>query len=132
MSTKKIPRWLSALLMKCPACREANLFENRNPYIFSKLLKMPKRCHNCDQDFEIENGFYWGAMMISYLFGSILLFALVLIGYFVLGLSVSRTLIYSIIIHFLYTPWLFRLSRSVWIHLFVPLGGGVRELFDDF
>jgi len=124
-------RVASAIRMKCPACRKADLFENRNPYILSKLFAMHKACPKCSQDFEIEVGFYWGAMMISYLGGAILLFALVLIGYFALGFSVSKTLIGSIIIHLLYTPWLFRLSRSIWIHLFVPLGGGVKELFDN-
>lgn len=86
--------------MRCPACREAQLFENRNPYILSKLLKMHKQCPSCEQDFEIEVGFYWGAMMISYMGGAILLFALVLIGRFALGFPLGQTLIAGVLIHF--------------------------------
>ena len=57
---------MSILKLKCPRCGEADMFCNSNVYKFKGFFDMPKECPNCKQDFEIEPGFYYGAMYVSY------------------------------------------------------------------
>lgn len=81
----------SALLGKCPRCRKGNMF---NPAIFRPFTKqkMLDRCEICNLHFEIESGFYWGAMYFSY------------------ALNVAESVIISFIIYFLtgsHSPWLY-------------------------
>ena len=50
---------------KCPKCRKGSMFTH-TAYNLSHLGDMPERCSVCDLRFEIEPGFFWGAMYISY------------------------------------------------------------------
>ena len=64
---------------KCPRCRKADMFTNKNPYIFNEMAKMPKHCPNCGLKLEPETGFYYGSMYLSYaigVFSSLLFFAI--------------------------------------------------------
>jgi len=53
------------LACKCPKCRKGNMFTHK-AYQLSNFSDMPERCEVCDLRFEIEPGFFWGAMYISY------------------------------------------------------------------
>lgn len=111
---------LSALIkLKCPKCHEGNLFINPNPYILSTIDKMPKVCPCCDQPFEPEPGFYYGAMYISYGIGVVLF----LTSFFLMEvlLQVSGYLFLGFYICSLLTLWpvVFRYSRVIYIYLFV-------------
>lgn len=104
---------------KCPKCHTGNLFDTSNPYSFSNIDKMPDNCPNCGQKFWLEPGFYYGAMYISYALTialSVAVFvAMIVLWHFdllwYLGLNTL-----SLILLF---PAIFRLSRSIWIHIFV-------------
>jgi uncharacterized protein (DUF983 family) len=62
------PSVLAALVgCKCPQCRKGNMFVSR-AYDLKRLGDMPEKCAHCGFKFEIEPGFYWGAMYISYAF----------------------------------------------------------------
>ena len=56
----------SVLAAKCPKCHKGDFFETSNPYNLKKFDKMHKKCPECGQDFELETGFYYGAMYVSY------------------------------------------------------------------
>jgi uncharacterized protein (DUF983 family) len=108
----------SILKYKCPRCHEGDLFYTPT-FSFKKTFEMPKSCNVCNQKYEIEPGFYWGAMYVSYaLSGGYMLFGFALL-FFLVGLNpiVSYAVITLLVIP-LY-PLFFRLSRSVWINLFV-------------
>jgi uncharacterized protein (DUF983 family) len=62
----KRSKFSSTLNIKCPACREGNLFVNPNPYNFSHITKANKACPNCGENFVKEPGFYFGAAYVSY------------------------------------------------------------------
>ena len=50
---------------KCPRCRSGKMF----PYPATQLKNfsiMNKSCDVCGLEFEIEPGFFWGAMYVSY------------------------------------------------------------------
>ena len=62
-----MPNFLSSILqLKCPKCRQGDLFCNKSSYKYKGFFDMPKKCSECGQDFEIETGFYYGAMYVSY------------------------------------------------------------------
>ena len=63
------PNIVSSILMcKCPKCHEGNLFKNKRIYKYKGYFDMPNNCPKCGQDFQIEAGFYLGAMFVSYAF----------------------------------------------------------------
>jgi endogenous inhibitor of DNA gyrase (YacG/DUF329 family) len=110
----------SILFHKCPRCQETGMFEESNPYAFSKLFDMKKPCPVCGQDPELgEIGFYWGAMYIGYALSVGLLLIMVALAYFVFGLNVIQSIISVSIIHIILIPYQFRTARMIWINVFV-------------
>jgi len=109
----------SVLRNKCPRCHEGDLFLTKNPYSFSNIDKMPDTCPNCGQKYWIEPGFYYGAMYISYALTvalSVAVFvAMIVLWHFdikwYLGLNFTAMAVLF--------PLIFRLSRSIWAHIFI-------------
>lgn len=117
----------SVLTNKCPRCREGKLFTGSNPYDFSNITKMNENCPVCGQPTEIEVGFYVGTGYVSYAltvayFVSSFVAWKVLIG-MTFDLDDNRILYWlfsAIALVILIQPILMRLSRSIWIAMFVP------------
>lgn len=117
----------SVLTNKCPRCREGKLFTGSNPYDFSNITKMNENCPICGQPTEIEVGFYVGTGYVSYAltvayFVSSFVAWKVLIG-MTFDLDDNRILYWlfsAIALVILIQPILMRLSRSIWIAMFVP------------
>lgn len=115
----KVSLLSSVFKNKCPRCREGDLFLTKNPYSFSNIDKMPDNCPKCGQKYWIEPGFYYGAMYISYALTialSVAIFvAMIVLWHFdikwYLGLNFTAMVI-------LFPP-IFRLSRSVWAHIYI-------------
>lgn len=89
----------------------------------SKFIQMHETCPNCGFRFEIEPGFFFGAMYISYAV-SVALFAV--IGFIIFQITNdppfwSYTLVMPGVV-ILLTPVTFRFSRVLFLHLF----GGVK------
>ena len=121
MPETKPPSALSAIANhRCPRCRTGTTFLY-GPYdLKARFLVMHKHCPHCGQEFEIEPGFFWGAMYISYAFTT---------GWFLVGL----------VIYFAYWPpvWVFigiylafvlltvpinnRYARTLLLHIFSPI-----------
>jgi len=104
---------------KCPKCHKGNFFIVKNPYNLKLFDKMNSRCSICNENFERETGFYYGAMYVSY--GLTVGFGIVL---FLLMCVMFNNEIISYIITFsalliVLLPVIFRLSRLIWINLFV-------------
>lgn len=115
--------------MKCPNCRKGNMFTNKSIFPLNKLLEMPEHCSECGQKFELEVGFYYGTGYVSYAL-SIALFVAVLVPYWlVLGLSFMDNSVYyylitSITVVLLAQPWLMRISRVLYLNMFVKYKQG--------
>jgi uncharacterized protein (DUF983 family) len=54
----------AALHCKCPKCRTGNMFANSPLNIFGQ--KMNENCSHCGFKFEIEPGYFYVAMFVSY------------------------------------------------------------------
>jgi len=115
-------KFKSVLQERCPRCRQGRLFRYAK-YNIKNFDKMYKQCTNCGLNFEIEPGFYTGAMYISYAF-SVAIFVIVGFLLFIffndpdIYVYVTATLL-TILILF---PLLFRYSRVIYLHVF----GGVN------
>jgi len=110
----------SIATMTCPRCQESKLFTTSNPYDFSRIFKMPEHCPTCGQKFEMEPGFYYGAMYVGYGV-SVAYLVSVWVALLVIYPSFTTTeyLVGAIGTLLLLTPFFFRLSRVIWINLFV-------------
>jgi uncharacterized protein (DUF983 family) len=109
----------SVFRQKCPRCHQGNLFETKNPYSFSNLDKMPDNCPHCGQKYWIEPGFYYGAMYISYGLTVALSVAVFVAMTVLWEFDIIWYLVLNFSAIFLLFPPIFRLSRSIWIHIFV-------------
>lgn len=80
---------------------------------------MPKYCLKCGQDFEIETGFYYGAMYASYAL-TIAITVTVFVAITLLGLfSTTIFLILDVLALVITMPYITRVSRSVWIAMMI-------------
>ena len=98
-----------------------------NAYKLRSTVRMHKRCAACGEDFEREPGFYFGAAYVSYAL-TVALWMAVLVammtfdawGWIEFGmfthpgtyLTTGCTLLLVLM------PFVYRLSRSIWISLF--------------
>ncbi len=109
---------------KCPRCREGNLFTHNNPYNLKHSLKMPDNCPECGQKFEPEVGFYYGTGYVSYGLSFAISIIAFIAWWFTLGFSLTdNSLFYylagDIALLLVLQPLLMRISRSIWIAIFV-------------
>ena|ERR1019366_5324324 len=117
----------SVLKLKCPRCQEGNLFLNRNPYNLKMFDKMPDRCPVCGEDFVRESGFFWGAMMVSHAFTTVIAVVVHLIVFYFYGWDIAPNIIAIITIILILFPIVFRTSRAIWINIFVDYDAAFSE-----
>lgn len=115
-----MPKLIPSIInCKCPKCRQGDLFCNKSSYQYKGFFDMPKKCPKCGQDFQIEAGFYYGAMYMSYAF-TIAIIVAVFVAMIVFDVfTIDRFLITDFIVLVLVIPYIFRLSRSSWISLMI-------------
>lgn len=118
----------SIITTKCPRCREGNMFPEGTLYS-TKFAKMNQSCPCCGQSFEPEPGYYFGAMFVSYAIST----AIFLVALFVLNLLLEEitmlvvfVTVVGVVVGFL--PIIFRLSRSLWINIFVRYEGPCDQI----
>ncbi len=122
------PNYLwSMFSMKCPRCRRGPMFKDGNPFKklkLSHILNMPENCPVCHKKFEMEPGFWYGTGYVSYALAvavSATTFVawLVLIGVSVDDNRIFAWLITNIVLLLVIQPWLMRLSRVIYLYIFV-------------
>ena len=113
--------WFSSILtLRCPKCRKGALFKSGQISRPGSLFTMHSACPHCNQSFEPEPGFYFGAMFVSYGINT----ALFIASWITLSLvypSYSLFLLLGLLVGIvlLSLPLSFRLSRSIWLAFFV-------------
>lgn len=105
----------STVNLKCPKCREGNLFKTPT-FGFNDPFSMPDNCEVCNQPFMLEPGFYYGAMFISYIFMGF--FCIFFTGtlHWGFGIGTVPTFIALIAVCIFFFVYIFRIARSMWIH----------------
>jgi uncharacterized protein (DUF983 family) len=116
---KKGTKLYAVLKQKCPRCHEGDLFEFKISYRFKDITTMYKMCPHCGLKYEVEPGFFYGAMYVSYAL-TVALWAFLAIAIFTfynmspwlfLGIGISALL--------LLLPFIYRISRAIWLNMFV-------------
>ncbi len=110
----------SILKLHCPKCRKGQLFHSGKISKPGSLFAMYPTCGHCHQSFEPEPGFYFGAMFVSYGINTLLFIAswiTLTLVYPSYSLFLLLVLLVGIVL--LSLPLSFRLSRSIWLALFV-------------
>lgn len=111
-------RRLSSLFKeKCPNCEKANVFESKGNIFTFKFPEMNKKCPNCAHTFEIEPGYFYGAMFVSYGLVVLEMFAFFLIT-IPFDITLNLRLAVIIIPMILLSVVNFRYSRIIWMYLF--------------
>ena len=102
----------------CPQCRQGKMFKYP-VWKISKFAEMNENCPVCGLKFEVEPGFWYGAMFVSYA-NTILLLVFMGVGMFYL-FNDPPTVYYIVtitVMSIVLVPFNFRVSRSVFLHLF--------------
>ena len=115
---KKGTKLYSILFNKCPKCHEGDFLKERNILKFYKAFDMHERCTKCGLKYMIEPSFFYGAMYVSYALTVALAVAIFVISY-LLGLGLISSLIAIIVILVALTPLTMRVSRLLYINMFV-------------
>ncbi len=102
---------------KCPRCRQGKIFTE--PLDFKNPLSMPARCQYCDLRTEPEPGFYYGALMVSYIVSSFMLLSITLLLVFYFGWSENAAFGLMLFLAVISYLKILRGSRSMWLHLMV-------------
>lgn len=126
---KQTPSLLYSIIMaKCPRCREGNMFPAGTLYS-SKFANMHPSCSCCGQTFEPEPGYYYGAMYVSFgLSTGIFLAVLLVLSLLVEEITTAMMLTAVLVIVIGLLPVLFRLSRALWINIFIRYEGPSSQI----
>ena len=125
MPAAEKPNYIWSLLtMKCPRCRRGSMFSDPNAWKLNNTLKMPDKCPECRQHFELEIGFWYGTGYVSYLLSFCLSVATFILWWIFIGLSTEDHRFFwwmglNAIFLVLIQPWLMRLSRVLYLYFFV-------------
>lgn len=116
---KKGSKLYSILTGKCPKCHGESMYINPNAFILTDTLKIHERCSKCNTRYRMEPSFFFGAMYVSYGVGVAFAVAAFVISFLILGLSLTTTFIVIIITLVVFLPFIMRVSRNIWINLFM-------------
>lgn len=105
----------SMFKMQCPKCRQSDLYVE--PFDLKAPVNMHDRCTVCNQRFEPEPGYYFGAMFISYIWTGWLCLFIVGFCMIVLDWSIGTSFGILITIMALSYFYIMRISRSMYIHI---------------
>ncbi|MEY8848124.1 DUF983 domain-containing protein [Psychroserpens sp. XS_ASV72] len=103
----------------CPKCQQESMYENKNPYALSDVLKINEKCSYCGTKYRLEPSFFYGSMYVSYAVGIAFAVAAFVISYLFLGSSLFTAFMAIVGTMILLGPIIMRLSRNIWINMFM-------------
>ncbi|HLT88200.1 MAG TPA: DUF983 domain-containing protein [Sphingobacterium sp.] len=112
-------RFTAMVQSKCPKCRVGKVFEG--PVYGFKKQKMHEHCPHCGLRFEVEPGYFYAAMYVSYAFS---VAEVVTLGLATAMLTKSESpwvyvsVLFAVIL--IFAPFNLRYSRLVLLHYLSP------------
>lgn len=88
---------------------------------------MPDKRPVCNQSFNPETGFYFGAMFVSYGLTVAIGLIIFILMYLIWGWLTMPYLITVTIAFILLYPFIARYSRAIWIYMFVSYDSGAGK-----
>ena len=116
---KKGSKLYSILTGTCPKCHNENMYVNKNPYAITETMKMHDHCSHCGLKYKIEPNFFFGAMYVSYglaVFLGMVIFAVAFLG---LKIGLNASFISILVGLVILMPLITRISRNIYINMFV-------------
>ena len=119
---KKGSKLHSIFYNKCPKCHHGMFWYKNNPYlnVFKNNKLINSECNKCLLKYDIETGFWFGAMYVSYAIAVVFLLISALILYSLFEnidmITLVITLSFLVII---FSPINHFFSRLIWINIFV-------------
>ena len=104
---------------KCPRCHDGDFFKFPLSLNFKKVTQLHDNCSNCNLKYMIEPSFFFGAMYVNYAIAVALFVGIFIIAKVFIGLSILQSFISIVVISTILTPLTLRLSRIIWINLFI-------------
>ena len=102
-------RIAAVLTLRCPRCLDGR--------VWRRFLSMNTACPVCGFVFDREQGYFAGAMVVSYVLAVPILAAMVLALILIAGLDPVAALVIGNTAYLVLVPFIFRYSRVVWLHL---------------
>jgi uncharacterized protein (DUF983 family) len=108
------PTRLQAILRGlCPRCRSGKIFSRS---LFAGLPKMNDLCPSCGLKFEREQGYFLGALYMSYAMAVPLMALLVAIFWLLTNWRIEKLVIAGAIALVPFAPFLTIFARVLWLH----------------
>lgn len=111
---------------RCPNCRKGYVFAQKSVFPLRTTVRLADHCPVCGQKMKSESNNGGG---INYALTVCIIFLNLLWYWPIFGLSYKDNSIYyflttSVVVAVLLQPWLMRLSRMLYLYLYVPYGSG--------
>lgn len=116
---KKGLKLYSVLFNKCPRCHEGNFMEENNIFKFKSAFKMNTNCSHCGLKYMMEPSFFYGAMYVTYALTVAISIITFIISTLMFNLNLIESFIPIVVVLILTAPFSLRLSRIIWINIFV-------------
>ncbi|MFA5555648.1 MAG: DUF983 domain-containing protein [Flavobacteriaceae bacterium] len=123
---KKGSKLNSIVKGNCPRCQEESMYESKNAFNIITATKMKENCSNCGLRYMIEPAFFYGAMYVSYGVGISFGIAAFIISKVLLGSSLITAFIAIVATLVVFYGIIMRISRNIWINIFVSYNPTAR------
>ena len=120
MILKKGTKLYSILKFKCPQCHEGDFFVEKGSIRMKNVTKIHENCPHCNLKYMMEPSFFYGAMYVAYALSVGLSIATFLITNLIFNFELLESFAAIIITLIALTPYSLRISRVIWINIFVP------------
>lgn len=129
---KKGSKLNSIVKGSCPRCQETSMYVSKNQFNIITATKMYEKCSNCGLRYMIEPAFFYGAMYVSYGVGIAFGITAFIITKVFLETSLMTSFIAIVVTLILSYGVIMRVSRNIWINIFVSYnptarGGDLEE-----
>ena len=124
---KKGTKLFSILFNKCPKCHEGDFMVEKNPFKLHKAFEMHKNCSNCNFKYMMEPSFFYGAMYVNYGLTVGISIITFVISTVLFKLGFLESFLPIVVTLILTAPISLRLSRIIWINLFVKYSSKTRK-----
>ncbi|WP_412560103.1 DUF983 domain-containing protein [Winogradskyella sp. MIT101101] len=117
----------SILFGACPKCHHESMYTVKNPYVLSDTLKINENCSHCGTKYRMEPSFFYGSMYVSYALGVAFAVAAFIVSFVIFETSLTVAFFAIILTLIGFMPIIMRLSRNIWINLFMGYDKSLAE-----
>jgi uncharacterized protein (DUF983 family) len=115
MKTRTVWSTLGSIFrQRCPRCRAGNIFRSS---IFRGFPKMCERCPVCDLKFQREEGYFLGAMYISFGLALVTIALIAALLWGITGWWITKATICAVVLFLPLAPAISLFARVLWIYL---------------